>query len=112
MLKRILLTSVACVCFTAPAAFAQNAAPRRHPLGINERQHHQADRIRTARRQGELTRLELRRLRGAELRIRAEERRFRRSGDGLNRREFRTLQRDLNRASRQIRRAAHNRRGL
>ena len=45
---------------------------------------------------------------GDEAAIRAEERVYRRSGEGFSRRERRDLQRDLNRTSREIYRARHN----
>jgi len=89
-------------------AFAQDQAPAPQERGINARQHRQMRRIRDGRQDGDLTRGELDRLRGDEAAIRAEERVYRRSGDGLNRSERRDLQRDLNRTSREIYRAKHN----
>ena len=91
-------------------AFAQDQAPAPQERGINARQHRQMRRIRDGRQDGDLTRGELDRLRGDEAAIRAEERVYRRSGDGLNRSERRDLQRDLNRTSREIYRAKHNNR--
>ena len=78
--------------------------------GINAREHRQALRIRDGREDHELTRRELNRLRADEASIRAEERVYRRSGDGLSRWERRDLQRDLTRTSREIYRAKHNNR--
>lgn len=90
--------------------FAQDQAPAQRARGINAREHRQALRIRDGRQDDELTRGELDRLRADEAAIRAEERVYRQSGDGLNRRERRDLQRDLNRTSREIYRAKHNNR--
>ncbi len=50
------------------------------------------------------------RLRADEASIRAEERVYRKSGDGSSRWERRDLQKDLNRTSREIYRAKHNNR--
>ena len=83
---------------------------RRHPAGVNARQHRQADRIRQGNKAGELTKAEKNRLRADEAGIRAEERVYRRSGDGLNPRERRDLERDLNKTSREIYRFKHNER--
>src|SRR5262245_5245316 len=89
-------------------AFAQDQAPAQRPGGINAREHRQVQRIRDGRQNDELTRGELNRLRADEAAIRAEERVYRRSGNGLNRSERRDLERDLNRTSREIYRAKHN----
>ena len=66
------------------------------------------ERIKQGVRGDELTRAELNRLRADGAAVRAEERVYRRSGDGLNRREYLDLQRDLNHTSREIYRAKHN----
>lgn len=79
-----------------------------HPRGVNARQHRQAARIGAGVRSGEVTRGELNRLRGGEAAIRAEERLYRRTGNGLNRWERRDLRRDLSKTSREIYRAKHN----
>lgn len=76
--------------------------------GINARQQRQAARIRDGVKDGQLTRGEVDRLRGDEAAIRAEERVYRKSGQGLNRAERADLQHDLNRTSREIYRAKHN----
>jgi hypothetical protein len=78
------------------------------PRGVNARQHRQAARIGTGVISGEVTRRELNRLRADETKVRAEERVYRRSGNGLNRWGRRDLQRDLSRTSREIYRAKHN----
>jgi len=75
---------------------------------VDGREHRQRERIRDGVQSGELTRHEAARLRREQAGIRAEERRYRRSGDGLSRRERRDLQRDLNRSSRDIRRQKHD----
>ena len=90
------------------SAFAE--APNHRPTRINAREHRQALRIREGVKDGEITRGELDRLRADEAAIRAEERVYRRSGNGLNRAERRDLEQDLNRTSREIYRAKHNQR--
>jgi hypothetical protein len=90
------------------ATTAQAAPARRHPAGINARQQRQAQRIRNGNQQGELTNGEKDKLRADEAAIRAEERVYRRSGDGLSPRERRDLEHDLNRTSREIYRFKHN----
>src|SRR6185295_829866 len=75
---------------------------------VDGREHRQRERIRDGVQSGELTRHEAARLRREQAGIRAEERRYRRSGDSLSRRERRDLQRDLNRSSRDIRRQKHD----
>jgi len=113
MVARCLVTAAFGLVLIAPAgAFAQDRTdPSDHrPLGVNARQHRQVQRIRDGRHDGELTRAELDRLRADEAAIRAEERVYRRSGDGLNRRERLDLQKDLNKTSREIHRAKHNNR--
>ena len=86
------------------------AATQGHPRGINAREHRQTARIKDGVKNDELTRAELDKLRADEAAIRAEERVYRRSGDGLNRRERADLEHDLNRTSREIYRAKHNNR--
>ena len=76
---------------------------------VNQRQHRQERRIYQGVRSGELTFRETTRLQRQEARIAREEARYRRSGDGLSRRERLDLQRDLNRASRNIYRQKHDR---
>jgi hypothetical protein len=102
---RILVAALFGLMFVAPAS-AQT--PARHPLGIKAREHRQAVRIRDGVREGQITRAEGARLRKAEMKLRAEERAFRRSGNRLDRAEIRKLRRDLNRINRAIVRARHN----
>jgi hypothetical protein len=89
-------------------ATCAQAAPARHRSSINARERHQAQRIRQGARHGELTAAEKDRLAADEAAIRAKERVYRRTGDGLNARERRDLQHDLNKTSREIYRAKHN----
>jgi hypothetical protein len=83
-------------------------AATRHPRGINAREHRQTQRIRQGNQNGQLTAAEKDKLVADEAAVRAEERVYRRSGDGLNARERRDLDKDLNKASREIYRARHN----
>jgi hypothetical protein len=72
--------------------------------GVNAREHRQSVRIHEGVQSGELTSREARWLRGEQVALRAEERLYRRTGDGLSAWERRDLQRDLNRSSRHIHR--------
>src|SRR5258705_8378043 len=103
---KIGFAAVAGLILVSTSAYAQD----RHPRNVNAREHRQTVRIRQGVRNDEVTRAELDRLRADEAAIRAEERVYRRSGDGLNRRERADLERDLNRTSREIYRAKHNNR--
>jgi hypothetical protein len=84
------------------------AAPAHGPRGINARQQRQTQRIRQGIKSGEVTKGEADRLRGDEAAVRAEERVYRRSGDGLSQAERKDLEKDLNKNSRDIYRARHN----
>jgi hypothetical protein len=75
---------------------------------INRREHRQMHRIADGVRSGQLTKRETARLLAEQAYIRVEEARYRRSGGGLGPREYRDLQRDLNRASRDIYRQKHD----
>ena len=75
---------------------------------INRREHRQIERIAQGVQSGALTARETARLLAEQARIRAEEYRYRHSGDGLNRWERRDLQVDLNRASRDIYHQKHD----
>jgi hypothetical protein len=107
--KGIIVTvmGISLVSVTAGAAFA---APVRHPRGVNARERRQTERIKQGVQGHELTRAELDKLRADEAAVRAEERAYRQSGDGLNKRETRDLERDLNQTSHEIYRAKHNHR--
>lgn len=110
MMGRMIGAAVVGLALMAPAiASAEDAAVRKHhPRSVNARQHRQAARIRDGVKDGEITKGERNKLRADEAAIRAEERVYRRSGDGLSRRERRDLERDLNKTSREIYRAKHN----
>ena len=106
MMARRIATLVMGMALMSTGAFA--ATNPRHPRGVNAREHRQVERIKQGVQGDELTRAELDKLRADEAAVRAEERVYRRSGDGLNKRERRYLERDLNKTSREIYRAKHN----
>jgi len=109
MSKRTLLMAVLCLGLAAPAAYAANASgSKSRPAGINAREHRQTARIKDGVKNKELTRGELDKLRADEAALRARERVFRESGQGLNSDEYRALQRELDRLSKEISRASHN----
>jgi hypothetical protein len=105
-IRTIAATTLGCL-LAAPALVQAEPAHRR---GVNARESRQTARIRDGVRDGDINRRELNRIRGDEAAIRAEERVYRRSGDGLSPAERRDLERDLNRTSREIYRAKHNNR--
>ena len=105
MFARRIATVVMGLTLVSTAAFAATA---NKPRGINAREHRQAERIRNGVKNDELTRAELDKLKADEAAVRAEERVYRQSGNGLNKREYRDLERDLNQTSREIYRAKHN----
>ena len=104
MFARSLVATVVGVMLVTPAF----AAPARSPRGINARQHRQTQRIRQGIKSGEVTKGEANRLRGDEAAVRAEERVYRKSGNGLSPAERKDLEKDLNKNSREINRAKHN----
>jgi hypothetical protein len=75
--------------------------------GVNRRQHHQQDRIQQGVRSGELTRTETRRLEAEQRHIRREEARYKADGR-LTGAERADLQRDLDKASRDIYHQKHD----
>jgi hypothetical protein len=77
--------------------------------GINDRQQNQRARIRQGVRSGELTRREAGRIQARQARIRVNEAYARRSGGEFTARERVRIQRQQNRASRQIYRQKHDR---
>jgi hypothetical protein len=107
MMARRIVTMVMGLALMSTTAFA---AADRHPRGVNARERRQVERIKQGVRGDEVTRAELDRLRADQAAVRAEERVYRRSGDGLNKRETRDLEHDLNKTSREIYRAKHNQR--
>ena len=100
MTVRALMGAVLALVLLTPSL--ASALPR---AGVNARQATQGARIARAARAGTLTPIERRRLAATQSAIRAKERVYRRSGRGLSRWERADLQRDLNRAGRQIGRA-------
>jgi hypothetical protein len=106
-MTRTIVTMAMGMALISTGASAQTA-DRQHPRGVNAREHHQAERIKQGIHGDEITRAELDKLRADEAAVRAEERVYRQSGDGLTKREVRDLERDLNRTSREIYRAKHN----
>ena len=110
MLKRTLLSSafVSIISLVGvPSAFAQNPNPR-NPTGINKREANQVKRIKHANQKGELTNAELDKLRADEAALRAREKVFRDSGKGLDSAEYKALEKELNRVSKEITRLSHN----
>jgi hypothetical protein len=105
-IRTIAASTLACLLTMSTLVRAEPA----HRGGINAREARQTARIRDGVRDGDINRRELNRLRADEAAIRAEERVYRRSGDGLTLRERRDLERDLHRTSREIYRAKHNNR--
>ena len=97
----------------ASSAFAQRPGgapptPQNPRHGINAREARQVERIKNAKEDGKLTKGELDRLRADEAALRARERVFRDSGQGLNSEEYKALERELDRLSKEISRATHN----
>ena len=101
---------ISVLAIAAPAALSASQNPQ-HPRGINAREARQEQRIRHAKQNDELTKGELDRLRADEAALRAKERVFRESGNGLNSAEYKALEDNLNRLSREIARLSHNGRG-
>jgi hypothetical protein len=109
MTIRTALAAVLSVGLLAPAAvYAQGTSTPRRNEGINAREHHQVTRIKDGVEDKELTKGELDRLHADEAAVRAEERVFRNSGDGLNKAERKDLEKDLDKTSHEIYRAKHN----
>jgi len=97
------LLSAAIVLGLGITGLARPRTPR-----INQRQENQQDRIQQGIKSGELTRREARRLEGIEGKIQADKL-IDKSDGHISRRERAQLNRELNRASRDIYRAKHNR---
>ena len=109
MFVRTILVTVMGIALLTPAAFADPAGrPQHRPAGINKREHWQIERITHGAKQHEITRAEADRLKADQAAIRAEEKVYRRSGDGLTKAEVKDLEKDLNKTSREIKRATHN----
>jgi hypothetical protein len=110
MSTRTVLAAALGIALFAPPAFAAGHAATARRRGVNAREHRQVLRIRDGVKNQQLTIGEVNRLRADEAGIRARERAFRASGRGLNRLEYRNLQKDLNATNRQIFRLKHNNR--
>ena len=109
MFVRTILATILGVVLVTPAAFADQAGrPQHRPAGVNKREHRQVQRIKRGVKQDEITKAEADKLKADEAAIRAEEKVYRKSGDGLNKREVKDLEKDLNKTSREIKRAKHN----
>jgi hypothetical protein len=108
MVKRVVIAGAVCLGLFAPAAVASAQTPASRPHSINAREHRQHLRIKDGVEDHDLTKVELNRLLRQEKALRAEEARYRRSGSGLNTAEYRDLQRDLDRLSKEIYRLKHN----
>jgi len=100
------------LAMAAPALAAQDTTSSpdaNHPrMRVDARERRQKARIKDGKEDGQLTKGELDKLKADEAAVRAEERVYRRSGNGLNKRERKDLQKDLNKTSREIHRARHN----
>lgn len=106
-----LVVATSIVLAAAAPAFAQSPTPSPAPNpkhGINAREARQEERIKEAKKDGELTKGELDKLRADEAALRARERVFRESGQGLDSKEYKALEKELNRLSKEISRASHN----
>ena len=110
MTKRTVLVTVMTLGLLAPPALAAGPGAAGHPRGINARQENQKDRIQNGVKNDELTKGELDKLKADEAGIRAEERVYRNSGDGLNKAERKDLEKDLDKTSKEIYRLKHNNR--
>ena len=109
MFVRSILATVLGVVLVTPAAFADQAArPQHRPAGINKREHRQVARIKDGIKDKEVTKAEADRLKADEAAVRAKEKVYRNSGDGLNKQEKKDLEKDLNKTSKEIYRAKHN----
>jgi hypothetical protein len=109
MVVRTIAAGVMGLVLLTPAAFAGPAGRSEHrPAGINRREHRQVARIKHGGKQDEITKAEADRLKADQAAIRAEERVYRRSGDGLTKAEVKDLEKDLNKTNREIKRATHN----
>ena len=103
-----ILIAVSITAALGISAMAQTS-PRYRTPHINHQQHEQQKRIRQGIRSGELTRAEAIRLEKEEREIRQGERAAKADGV-VTRAERREINQDLNKASRHIYRAKHNRR--
>ena len=111
MFARKIVIGVMGIMLLTPAVFADSAGrPQRRPAGINKREHRQVARIKRGVKQDEITKAEADRLKADQAAVRAKEKVYRDSGDGLTKPEVKDLEKDLNKTSREIKRATHNNR--
>jgi hypothetical protein len=101
LLAPALLVGALCVPLSAQA---QSSKPR----SINARERRQEQRIRQGERSGELTRSEAERLQAEQARIRVDEAYARRSGGELTAKERARIEREENRASKDIYKQKHD----
>jgi len=112
MLKHTAIAALVGLGFCASLASAQTPAatsPNDPQMTVNQRLENQHDRIQAGTKDDQLTKGERTHLRADDAAVRAQEKVYRRANGGkLTRNEKRQLNRELNRSSRQIRRARHN----
>jgi uncharacterized membrane protein YebE (DUF533 family) len=101
ILSAILLFSVTSI------ASAQDGNPANNTPGINQRQHNQQKRTKQGVKSGELTRREARKVKAEQAAIQAEKRVAKADGV-VTKRERRAIQRDQNKASKDIYRQKHD----
>lgn len=108
-MKRVLLMSALTLSLSSLFAHAEREpSPQvEHPTSVNQRQQEQRERIEQGVKSGELTWRETAKLAREQRHIKKEEARYRSDGD-LTARERADLQRDLNKASRDIHEQKHD----
>ena len=102
MNKKIMILSLLASAFVINAAFAGVKDPK-----VNQRQHHQHERIAQGVKSGELTRSEAKDLRGDQRELRQKERAYKSDGQ-LTKAERVDLHKDLNANSKEIYADKHN----
>jgi len=107
-LTKLLIPATLVVALFVPLAAQAQTRNCHHPRGVNAREHREEVRIHQGERSGELTRREAERLQAEEARIRVDEAYARRSGGEFTPRERARIERELNRASRDIYRQKHD----
>jgi len=107
-LTKPLIPATLVVALVVPLAAQAQTRNCHHPPGVNAREHREEVRIHQGERSGELTRREAERLQAEEARIRVDEAYARHSGGEFTPRERVRIERELNRASRDIYRQKHD----
>lgn len=105
ILSLIFASLVVILGLSATDSFGQS---KQKKWGVNNRQQNQKQRIVKGVKSGELTARETYQLGREQYQIRRMEERFRDSGDGLSKKEYLKLQRELNQSSRHIYRQKHD----